>query len=97
MYAYGLCESGVKKMKKLDNSLIALEEKGIMTVAQWTWYLFTSWNREIWIMNAMQEEDQGFELLFPSCLIKLGFPCEYWIWDCWTGTWDCDGSLISFL
>lgn len=35
LYSFGVCEfSGVKNMKRIDNSLIVLEEKGLMSVAK---------------------------------------------------------------
>jgi hypothetical protein len=34
LYSYGMCEfSGVKNMKRLNNSLIVLEDKGLITSA----------------------------------------------------------------
>lgn len=35
LYSYGVCEfSGVKKMRRIGNSLIVLEEKGLMSAAK---------------------------------------------------------------
>jgi hypothetical protein len=35
LYSYGMCEySGVKAMKRLNNSLVVLEEKGLLSVAK---------------------------------------------------------------
>lgn len=35
LYGYGLCESsGIRKLMSIDHSLLALEEKGILCLAQ---------------------------------------------------------------